>query len=213
MRGQASEVRWLEAKATSYDVPAFGLVMVTGATWEDPGRTVLTIEQPSADHVYPLAICSHKPIVAGDYGLVTLDGPAFVKYNTAATPSAGQSWGAASGSFLATKDTNGLLIIGSVDATKEVVFADICRWNGYREIITFRLAAALTISDENKTATISEQVGQGRPSPYTGAGEITVHNMPSVATGNYEFFADSGDYGRAAWMYGSHYKILILECA
>jgi hypothetical protein len=211
MRGQSHETRYLEAKATGA-VPAFGLCEITGATWEDPGRTVLLVGAPGADHAYPLCVNSHKPIAAGDYGLVACEGPVFCKYNTAATPIVGYAWGAASGSFLATKDKNGLLILGGVDTTKEVVLVDICRWEQYVNIITFTLAAALTTADESKTATISEQVGPGRLSPYTGAGEITVHNLPSVAKSAYEFYGHSGDYGRAAWMYGSHYKILIVEC-
>ena len=113
---------------------------------------------------------------------------------------------------LATKDKNGLIILGGVDTTKEIVLVDICRWEQYVNIITFTLAEALTTADENVTGTIYEQVGPGRASPYTGAGAITLHNMPSVATASYEFLGDSGDYGRAAWMYGSHYKILIVEC-
>lgn len=210
MIGQYQGVRWMEALATG-SVPAFGLCAITGATWEDPGRTVLTVGAPGADHAYPLCVNSHKPIASGDYGLVACEGPVFCKYNAAVTPIVGYAWGAANGSFSATKDKNGLLILGGVDTTKEIVLVDICRWEGYVEGITFTLAATLADTDASATATIHEQLGLGRPSPYTGAGAITVMNLHRDS-GDYEYSGDSGHYGTATWMFGSTYRITSLQC-
>jgi hypothetical protein len=213
MRGQYQGTRWLECLNTSgYSIPPHSLVTITGATLEDPGRTVLHVDRASADHDYPIAITNHATIAVSDYGLCACEGPVFVNYDSAATPAVGYAWGTAAGSFKATLDKNGLIVLPGIDTIRKLVLCDICRLEGYVNIITFDLAEALEISDESVTATINEQIGIGRKSPYTGAGAITVHNMPSVGTGSYEFYADSGDHGRAAWMYGNHYKILIVEC-
>jgi hypothetical protein len=86
----------MEAKNVgSLEIPSFGLVMISQADWENPDRTVLHVKRPTAYNARPLAINSFKPIPAGDYGLVTIDGPAWVKYKTGETPSNNEEYGAA----------------------------------------------------------------------------------------------------------------------
>lgn len=210
MRGQFHETRWFEAKATSYDVPAFGLVSITGATWEDPGRTVLLIERPDADNDFPCAINSFKPIAAGDYGLVAVEGPNWVAYNTAATPAAGDEWGAAANSFLLTQNKTGFIVLGGVDAVREIVLVNFTAMSK-RLIITFTLYEELEDTDETCLGTIHEQQGPGIAHTCTGAGAITLYNMHRD-DGDYEYYGDAGHYGVASWMGGTNFRILNIQC-
>jgi hypothetical protein len=211
MKGEFQSVRWIEAKNNSgSEIPSFGLAKVVGATLEGPGRTVILLERPDEDSQYPIAINSWHPIPNGGYGVVSMEGPVYVWYDDADTPAIGESWGSQQDSFKAEKDQTGLTIIGSVQADRDIVLANIDTYQ-FVEVITFTLAEALETTDENVTATIYEQNGQGRKHSATGAGAITVHNLPKQ-DGDYEFYGDSGDYGRASWMYGNHFKILIVEC-
>jgi len=120
MIGQWHKTRWIEALASG-DIPAFGVVEITGATWEEPNRTVLLVSQPSEDSVSPFAINSHKPIPSGGYGLVSLTGPVFALYDNAATPATGELWGPQSGSFEAKKGNLGLVILGGIDTERGIV--------------------------------------------------------------------------------------------
>ena len=125
MRGQFQECRWMEAVAGDYDIPAFGLVQITGATWEEPGRTVLSAVRPTNTNCQRIAINSWKPIAASDYGLVTCEGPSYVLYDTADTPAIGQEWGPEADSFKAAKGKCGLIILGAADTTRGIVLVNV----------------------------------------------------------------------------------------
>ncbi len=135
MIGQYQQVRWLEAKAGTNDVPAFGLVEIIGAVWEAPGRTVLLVERPSDNSCRLIAINSWKPIAAGDYGLVTCEGPNFVLYKheseTDPEPGLGEYWGSEKDKFPATQGQRGLVIVGGVDTERHIVCVNFdagCCW-------------------------------------------------------------------------------------
>lgn len=224
MRGQFHEQRWMEAhNACDYDIPAFGLITISGATWDGPGRTVLEVQRPSGASQNPIAINSWKPIAAGDHGLVTLDGPAWVLYDQGDDPQITDSYGTQTNLFTAAEGETGLTVVGGKDTTKGIVLVTFAQATASKVlIITFRLAEELTTLDETCTGTIYSQYGPGTAHTCTGAGAITLHNMwrnhgstPEVQL--YEFYGDTDDFGRAAWMGpaygdGTHFKILIVEC-
>ena len=74
---------------------------------------------------------------------------------------------------------------------------------------TFTLSEELTISDASAAATITGQYGNGVDHD---SANITVYNMPAKG-GGYEFYGDSGVYGRASYTgEGTDWEIDILGC-
>lgn len=212
MKGEWYQVRWIEAYNDSgQTINPFELVIVTSAAVEGPGRTVLTVDGPARDNDYPLAINSHKPIPDQGYGLVTLEGPAFVKYDNTDTPAIGEEWGASTAVYMASKDFAGLLVLADPDEERDLVLVEVARPGRYRPKIFFTLNEELTTADADATATIDEEWGFGYPSPYTGAGEIVVKNMPNSSTG-YSFEGDIGACGVATHSHGNVYIIDNIEC-
>jgi hypothetical protein len=212
MRGEWHGVRWVEAKNDcGQEIPPFALVVVAGATLENPGRTVLLLDMPSRDNDYPLAVNSHKPIADGDYGLVAMEGPVYVAYDNTDTPAYGEEWGGTSGLLVASKDFAGLLILAAPDTEREIVLVEIARPGQYRPKIHFHLAEALTTSMSEATATIETEWGLGYPSPYTGEGAIIVKNMPNSVT-PYTFEGASGNHGVATLSHGNIYITDNMEC-
>lgn len=82
---------------------------------------------------------------------------------------------------------------------------------GYKDVIFTLATTALTTSSSTNNATIHWQFGIGSTSPNTGAGAISVNNMP-VSGGGYLFEGDVGDYGIAIWDNGNAYQIIQMEC-
>lgn len=122
--------RWVELyNAGAYDIPGFGVCEITGASRPENinnaqagGRTVLSVTRPTEDS--PAAVCINgpMPIAAGAYGFGTLDYPAYALYDDANAPAAGDTWGAASGTFELTKDKAGFVVLG--DAANGIVRID-----------------------------------------------------------------------------------------
>lgn len=122
--------RWVELyNAGAYEVPAFGVCEIVGGSRPENinaaqagGRTVLNVTRPTEDS--PAAVCLNGPIPlpAGAYGFGTLDYPAYALYDDANAPVAGETWGAASGTFELTKDKSGFVILG--DAANGIVRID-----------------------------------------------------------------------------------------
>lgn len=124
MLGQFHVTKWVEAVA-EVAIPAFGVVRVKGATWENPARTVLQIDQCSADNDFPIAINSHTPIAAGGYGWVALEGVVYVLYDNDSTPANGEAWGAQKDSFEIKEGNIGCIILGDVDTEKGIVLVNL----------------------------------------------------------------------------------------
>lgn len=214
MRGQWHDIRWLEAMNTeAEEVPPHGLVRITDATLDKPGQLVLKVNRPTDENQYPLAINSHKPIPYGSKGLVTLDGPAFVKYDLTQgdPPAVGYEYGTHADSFEAYRNRVGLLYLGALDNARGLMLVEIARPSLFKPLIHFTLAENLTTAMETCTGTITTQFGHGYPSPYVGSGEILLINMPNSVT-TWTFYGDSGHCGVAGHDYGNRYVILNLEC-
>ena len=131
MTGQAHDVRWvLGYNVGSTDIPPYGLLEVSGASHSLQNKVSIQVKRPTSDGVSPLAINGWKTIPAGEYGLVTLEGPVYVLYT--GSPATGEIWGAAEDSFNATTGKGGLVVIGvtSVGTTNTIVLVDVLGGSG-----------------------------------------------------------------------------------
>ena len=208
---QSGEVRWLAAyNSGSYEVPPFGLVQIAGAEHANvPDRMYLNVQRPASDDCTPIAINSWKPIPPGDYGLVTLDTPVFVLYDTAETPVLSETWGPKADTFYATYGYHGLEIIGAEDSSREIVLVD-SSYGKKKLLVRFTADTAFTQSDETVEGTITLQIGPGSDH---ASNDITAYNMVrSNADYPYEFFGDSGDTGYAYWDKEDIFYIIAFEC-
>lgn len=78
-----------------------------------------------------------------------------------------------------------------------------------KSFCTFTLGEELEDTDQTASATIEEQWGYGADHESTS---ITVYNMEKSG-GDYEFYGDSGDYGRATYSgSGTTWYIENMEC-
>jgi hypothetical protein len=114
MRGQAHDVRWILAtNVGGEEIPPFGLVEITGVEHNEVNQSLLEVERPTQSSPPLIAINSWQPILKGGFGLVAVEGPVYVQYDTGDTPALGEEWGAVEDSFLATKGTSGLIVYGT----------------------------------------------------------------------------------------------------
>lgn len=107
-------------------IPAFGLMRLTGGTDElASGKAWLHVEEPTGDSGEPLLVNSKKPLTDTSlygHGYTLYSGPVWIAYNSAATPSAGQTWGPVEDSFLLDEDGDGFFIL-DVNSTDELALA------------------------------------------------------------------------------------------
>ncbi len=80
-----------------------------------------------------------------------------------------------------------------------------------KRLVRFTLASALATSDASKSATVTNQYGDGQ-AHTTGAAAITVYNLETQSSGTYVFEGDSGDAGLAYHDSGTNFRILQMEC-
>ena len=95
-------------------IPAYGLVIVTGAD-QLHDMPVLKVTLPSAatDAMSQLIGVAYSPIKAGNYGWITCQWPAYVSYDTGNTPAFGELWGPAANSAQLAKGNDGFMILSS----------------------------------------------------------------------------------------------------
>ncbi len=87
-------------------IPAFGLVRVVGVN----AQGVALVDQPNADGG-DVFVNVQLPIPPGAYGTISKSWPLWAAYDsTSGTPAIGDTWGAASGSYLLTKSKPGFAI-------------------------------------------------------------------------------------------------------
>jgi len=122
--GQFHVTKWVEAVAEVY-IPPFAVTRIKGAVWENPGRTVLQVDQCAIDNDFPVAVNSHQPMAAGKPGLVALEGVVYVLYDNDSTPANGQFWGAQANSFEIKEGNSGFVILGDVDTARGVVLVNV----------------------------------------------------------------------------------------
>ena len=110
-------VRWLAAKSSASDqIPAFGLVRITGVDTTDAQGGTFQIAKPNADN-QDCFINGPTPIAIGDYGAITVDVPFMALYETGdGTPTVDSVWGVASGGYKLRSGKTGFVIKGVVDS-------------------------------------------------------------------------------------------------
>jgi hypothetical protein len=94
--------------------PAYGLLRATGVSIVEPGRVVLTVDQPNAFGCQANCFVNGPvPVAAGQYGYCTRGGPLVALYETSdGTPAFGDSWGPRSGTWKLKKNTGGFFCLG-----------------------------------------------------------------------------------------------------
>jgi len=116
--GPLDRIRWiLVTNGAAEAIPGHALVRVTGST-ADGG---FTVAQPNADNLPNLMVMGPMGIEVGGVGIATFDEPTPVRYNDAATPAAGETWGSASGSWLLTTGKTGWRVVGDPNGSNRVM--------------------------------------------------------------------------------------------
>ena len=98
------------------DVPAFGIMRVTGAQASAGYNRWLTVAQPNTYGSQFMHIVNGPQIItAGEMGrFVPEPWPCFAAYDSAdGTPAAGELWGPRSGGWKLKKNTRGLIVLGN----------------------------------------------------------------------------------------------------
>lgn len=102
-RSLLNRQRWLECENTGgQEIPAYGMIEITGATNPDPGRIVLQVQRPTLDGQGNLAVNSHVSIAVGDLGACTIDFPTWAKFteeSPSVDPAVTESWGVVTDDF------------------------------------------------------------------------------------------------------------------
>lgn len=122
--GDADQIRWLPVRNTggSGTVPAFGLMRITGFNSEDG---VYTVGQPNASNLGGLLVNGPAEIEADNDGVGTPDPVAIVLYDTGdGTPTNGQQWGSASGSWKLRSGKTGWKIAGAASEGSVIAYRD-----------------------------------------------------------------------------------------
>lgn len=121
--GALEQTHWIEFRNDSgSSVPAFAVMRVTGVEVLEPGRVVLTCDQPNTwGCQYLWAINGPIDVADGDTGICSRDNSVVAKYDIAdGTPGYGETWGPKSGSWLLHKNVGGFVSLG--DPTNETLF-------------------------------------------------------------------------------------------
>ena len=122
--------RWIEFRNDSgEEIPAFGVLKITGSVTIARGRYGLTAIKPSSATVNVFALNGRKAVPAGganaSYGMCTLDWPAFAAYDTNdGVPGIGTVWGPKSGQLTMAKGNPGFAIAGTAGSSAVWVISD-----------------------------------------------------------------------------------------
>jgi|GEM_PF-4674563 len=114
--GILDTVQWLEFRNDNAGtVPAYGVMQVTDVVVLEPGRVVVTVDQPdSSGDTGNCVINGPVDVASGDTGICTRTGVLAALYDDGSgTPAAGDSWGPAASSWKLTKNSGGFLSLGA----------------------------------------------------------------------------------------------------
>lgn len=115
MIGPFDGLPWFEFQnQNAAQVPAFGLMRVTGITVVEAGRVVITCDQPNAyGSQYAHMVNGDTPVSQNDYGVCTRFGLFPALYDNAdGTPGFGDLWGPRNGTWKLKKNTGGFFVYG-----------------------------------------------------------------------------------------------------
>lgn len=202
--------RWARCRnVDSVGLESFGLVKVNGATTSG-GRIVLEVRRPQQTDAFTEALAALGPaaIGAGRVGWCTFDWPAWVRYDTADTPAAGQLWGPQDDSTRLKQGHIGFLTLGPGFSQPDRVLVDhrphYCKANWIR----FKLpAGGLTTSMASAAGCSVEYAWDG----FSPGSSVTIYNI--ALESGYLFQGDAGAVGLAFYDPNQdRYHMAQLEC-
>jgi hypothetical protein len=194
--------RWFEFRNDSAEqIPAFGVVRLTGVVVLEPGRVALTADQPDTFGCqHRCAINGPVPVNAGKLGTLTREPLVPALFDSSdGTPSAGESWGPRAGTWMLKKNTGGFTVVGVTNAAAGLVLVEPAPMLAFLG----KTDAALA-----KGATGSISIFSGAT---IGAETDTDFNMIGV----YNRFSDveSGKWVRCGWNDDSaRWELVAAEC-
>ena len=176
--------RWIEFRNDSgEEIPAFGVLKITGSVTIARGRYGLTAIKPSSATVNVFALNGRKAVPAGganaSYGMCTLDWPAFAAYDTNdGTPGIGTVWGPKANQFTMAKGKPGFVIAGTAGSSAVWVISDPAK----SEFIRIKGQVVGAIAGTSTFTIDNIGVMQGadpRTDPTSSSETVTVQNRLS----------------------------------
>lgn len=141
------QIRWLQAKnVAAAAIPAFGIARISSVD----SSGILQLDYATESNQF-VVVNGPAAIPASGYGAVTTDEICFAAYDfsTYGTPTAGQGWGAESGSFFLAREYGGFRILGAADTANEIVLVQ--RWHR-RQCVTRTNVSGQVIANNSETA-------------------------------------------------------------
>ncbi len=194
--------QWTEfVNSNAGAVPAYGVVRATGITVVEPGRVLLSADQPNAFGCQANCfVNSPVSVAAGKYGYVTRSSPLVALYDTAdGTPAYGQAWGPRSGSWKLKKNTGGFFVLGVTNSSLGLALV------APLPMLTFRGKTTAGAIAKGSTGTINIYAGT------LGSETDTGQTMPNV----YNRYANalSGRWVTCGWNFENQgWELIDLEC-
>ena len=111
---------WTEfVNSSSGTIPAYGVVRGTGVSIIEPGRVVMTVDQPNTFGCQTQCFVNGPaPVAAGNFGYACRTGLLVALYDTAdGTPAFGQAWGPRAGTWKLKQNTGGFAVIGVTNSS------------------------------------------------------------------------------------------------
>src|SRR3990167_10117675 len=121
---QAAPPRWLDFRNDSgEEIPAFGIIRLTGVALPETGELVYTGDKPNTyGSQYSHAINSDAIVPDNGYGKCTLTFPAVAVYDSAdGTPAFGEQWGPRNATWKLKKNTGGFRVLGVSNSDLKLV--------------------------------------------------------------------------------------------
>jgi hypothetical protein len=194
--------QWTEFVNTNGgQVPAYGIVRVTGLSILEPGRVLLSVDQPN---VYGCQancfINGPVPVAAGQHGYATRSGPLVALYDTGdGTPAFGDAWGPRSGTFKLKKSTGGFYCLGVTNASLGLAL--------FAPLPMQTIRGKTTVAAINKGASGTINIYTGTLGSETDSGQ-TLSNV-------YNRYANAaqGKWVTCGWNYENQgWELVDLEC-
>jgi hypothetical protein len=183
-------------------VPAYGLLRATGVSIVEPGRVLLSADQPNTFGCQANCFVNGPvPVSSGKYGYCTKGAPVVALYDTAdGAPAFGDAWGPRSGTWKLKKNTGGFFCLGGpTNATLGLaLFAPL-------PMLTFR--GKTTAAAINKGSSGTVNIYTGALGSETDSGQT----MPNV----YNRFANAaqGRWVTCGWNFDNQgWELIDLEC-
>ena len=182
-------------------IPAYGIVRATGVSIVEPGRVVLTVDQPNTFGCQANCLVNAPAAVnAGKHGYATRSGPLVALYDTAdGTPAFGDAWGPRNGTWKLKKNTGGFFALGVTNTSSGLgLFAPL-------PMHTFRGKTTAASIAKGSSGTIN--IYTGALGSETDSGQT----MPNV----YNRFANAaqGKWVTCGWNFDNQgWELIDLEC-